>query len=244
MDKNSWNVYLVRCSDNSLYCGITNHLAKRLAAHNSGKGAKYTRSRRPVVLVVVSRSMTKSEALKLEYRIKQVAAGKKICELTTEEANMAKDLKKELQLVSKEIKALSKKIDKLLVAAGKAAKAKPKIAKKAKPAKKAAPKAKKTAVKKAPAKKIAAKKAPAKKAAAKKAPAKKAAAKKTPAKKAAKVTAADRVLKVINRTKKGIDTSGLMKKTGFDNKKVANIIFKLKKQGKIKNPEKGLYVKA
>lgn len=234
MDKNSWNVYLVRCSDNSLYCGITNHLAKRLAAHNSGKGAKYTRSRRPVVLVVVSRSMTKSEALKLEYRIKQVAAGKKICELTTEEANMAKDLKKELQLVSKEIKALSKKIDKLLVAAGKAAKAKPKIAKKAKPAKKAAPKAKKTAVKKAPAKKIAAKKAPAKKAA----------AKKTPAKKAAKVTAADRVLKVINRTKKGIDTSGLMKKTGFDNKKVANIIFKLKKQGKIKNPEKGIYVKA
>jgi len=178
--------------------------------------------------------MTKSEALKLEYRIKQVAAGKKICELTTEEANMAKDLKKELQLVSKEIKALSKKIDKLLVAAGKAAKAKPKIAKKAKPAKKAAPKAKKTAVKKAPAKKIAAKKAPAKKAA----------AKKTPAKKAAKVTAADRVLKVINRTKKGIDTSGLMKKTGFDNKKVANIIFKLKKQGKIKNPEKGIYVKA
>ena len=196
MDKNSWNVYLVRCSDNSLYCGITNHLAKRLAAHNSGKGAKYTRSRRPVVLGVVSRSMTKSEALKLEYRIKQVAAGKKICELTTEEANMAKDLKKELQLVSKEIKALSKKIDKLLVAAGKAAKAKPKIAKKAKPAKKAAPKAKKTAVKKAPAKK-----APAKKAAAKKAPAKKAAAKKAPAKKAAKVTAADRVLKVINRTK-------------------------------------------
>jgi len=239
MDKNSWNVYLVRCSDNSLYCGITNHLAKRLAAHNSGKGAKYTRSRRPVVLVVVSRSMTKSEALKLEYRIKQVAAGKKICELTTEEANMAKDLKKELQLVSKEIKALSKKIDKLLVAAGKAAKAKPKIAKKAKPAKKAAPKAKKTAVKKAPAKK-----APAKNAAAKKAPAKKAAAKKAPAKKAAKVTAADRVLKVINRTKKGVDTSGLMKKTGFDNKKVANIIFKLKKQGKIKNPEKGLYVKA
>ncbi len=239
MDKNSWNVYLVRCSDNSLYCGITNHLAKRLAAHNSGKGAKYTRSRRPVVLVVVSRSMTKSEALKLEYRIKQVAAGNKICELTTEEANMAKDLKKELQLVSKEIKALSKKIDKLLVAAGKAAKAKPKIAKKAKPAKKAAPKAKKTAVKKAPAKK-----APAKNAAAKKAPAKKAAAKKAPAKKAAKVTAADRVLKVINRTKKGVDTSGLMKKTGFDNKKVANIIFKLKKQGKIKNPEKGLYVKA
>ncbi|MCG6912269.1 MAG: hypothetical protein LJE94_19425 [Deltaproteobacteria bacterium] len=144
---------------------------------------------------------------------------------------MAADLKKELQKVSKEIKALAKKVDKLVTAAGKAAPAKKAPAKKA-PAKKAA-------AKKAPAKKTAAKKT-----AAKKAPAKKAAAKKAPAKKAAKVTAADTVLNIINRTTKGIDTAGIMKKTGFNNKKVANIIFKLKKQEKIKNPEKGLYVKA
>jgi len=77
MDKSNWIVYLVRCSDNSLYCGVTNHLKKRLAAHNSGSGAKYTRSRRPVVLAAVSHGMTKSDALKLEYQIKQVpAAGK------------------------------------------------------------------------------------------------------------------------------------------------------------------------
>ena len=156
---------------------------------------------------------------------------------------MAVDLKKQLQQVSKEIKAFSKKVEKLVAAAEKAAKPKIAAAKKVAP-KKAAPKkavAKKTAAKKAPAKKAVAKKTKAKKTA----PAKKAAPKKkAPAKKAAKVTAADAVLKVVNRAKKGVNTAAIMKKTGFDNKKVANIIFKLKKQGKIKNPEKGLYVKA
>ena len=228
---NHWIVYLVRCSDSSLYCGITNHLADRLRAHNSGKGAKYTRSRRPVTLEAFSHPMTKSDALKLEYYLKQVPARKKIPELKKQEVNMAVDLKKQLQQVSKEIKALSKKVDKLVTAAGKASKPKKAAAKKAAP--------KKAAAKKTTAKKTAAKKAPAKKAVAKKA-----AAKKAPAKKAAKVTAADAVLKIVNRAKKGVNTATLMKKTGFDNKKVANIIFKLKKQGKIANPEKGLYVKA
>ena len=227
-EANNWVVYLVRCSDNSLYCGITNHIANRLNAHNSGKGAKFTRSRRPVELEAVSSKMAKSDALRLEYYLKQIPAHKKVPELIKQEDKMAVDLKKQLQQVSKEIKALSKKVDKLVAAAGQATKPK-----------KAA--AKKTAAKKAPAKKAVAKKTTAKK----KAPAKKAAPKKkAPAKKAAKVTAADAVLKVINRAKKGVNTATLMKKTGFDNKKVANIIFKLKKQGKIKNPEKGLYVKA
>ena len=49
-----WVVYLLRCSDDSLYCGVTNDLEKRIAAHNSGSGAKYTRSRRPVELVCCS----------------------------------------------------------------------------------------------------------------------------------------------------------------------------------------------
>jgi hypothetical protein len=186
--------------------------------------------------------MTKSEALKLEYYIKQVPAHKKVSVLTRQEEKMAVDLKKQLQQVSKEIKALSKKVDKLVTAAGKVSKPKKAAAKKAAPKKAAAKKttAKKTAAKKAPAKKTVAKKKVAKKASAKKAAPKK----KAPAKKTAKVTAADAVLKVINRTKKGVNTATLMKRTGFDNKKVANIIFKLKKQGKIKNPEKGLYVKA
>ena len=75
-------VYLIRCSDGSLYCGITNNLKNRLAAHNSGSGAKYTRARRPVTLVGVSATMTRNDALKLEYRVKQVPAGKKLRELS------------------------------------------------------------------------------------------------------------------------------------------------------------------
>ena len=82
MTKLQWVVYLVRCSDKSLYCGITNNLKNRLAAHNSGKGAKYTRSRRPVTLVGTSSEMTRSEALKLEYRVKKVPSNKKKIELT------------------------------------------------------------------------------------------------------------------------------------------------------------------
>lgn len=68
--------------------------------------------------------------------------------------------------------------------------------------------------------------------------------KKTPAGVRKPKTAADTVLTAIKRSKKGVDTSALMKKTGYDRKKVANIIFKLKKQGEIKNAGKGLYVKS
>ena len=57
------------------------------------------------------------------------------------------------------------------------------------------------------------------------------------------LTAADTVLGVIKRSKKGVDTAALMKKTGYDRKKVANIVFKLRKQGKIKSEKKGVYVK-
>jgi putative endonuclease len=81
MSEKNWIVYLLRCSDNSLYCGISNDLKNRLTDHNSGKGAKYTRSRKPVELVGTSHEMTKNEALKLEYRIKRLPAGKKISEL-------------------------------------------------------------------------------------------------------------------------------------------------------------------
>ncbi|MDF1592088.1 MAG: GIY-YIG nuclease family protein [Desulfobacterales bacterium] len=82
MKKNHWVVYLLRCSDNSLYCGVTNNLETRLAAHNSGKAAKYTRFRLPVELVAAIPNMTKSDAFKLEYRIKHVPSGMKIMELT------------------------------------------------------------------------------------------------------------------------------------------------------------------
>ena len=85
MNNTTWVVYLVRCTDKSLYCGISNDFESRLIEHNSGKGAKYTRSRRPVELIAISPEMTKSEALKLEYRIKQLPADKKISILKNEE---------------------------------------------------------------------------------------------------------------------------------------------------------------
>jgi len=69
---------LVKCADNSLYCGIAKDVVGRIEKHNSGKGAKYTRSRHPVGLVAVSSEMSKSEALKLEYAVKKQPAGDKI----------------------------------------------------------------------------------------------------------------------------------------------------------------------
>jgi putative endonuclease len=73
-----WKVYLITCADNSLYCGIAKDVAARIEKHNAGKGAKYTQSRRPVKLVTVSREMSKSDALKLEYCIKKQSKEDKI----------------------------------------------------------------------------------------------------------------------------------------------------------------------
>ena len=115
-----------------------------------------------------------------------------------------KNLKKSLQSVNKDLNALSKKVDKIIVAAGKFEKPK-------------------TVRKKA---------------------VKKVAVKKPAAKKAVKLTAADTMFAVINRSKKGVGVAELMKKTEFDLKKTYNIIYKLKSQGKIKSVEKGVYKKA
>ena len=73
-----WKVYLVKCADNSMYCGITNNITSRIEKHNAGKGAKYTESRLPVALMAVSRELSKSDALTLEHYIKQQPAGEKI----------------------------------------------------------------------------------------------------------------------------------------------------------------------
>jgi len=139
MDKRQWVVYLIRCSDKSLYCGITNNLKNRLTVHNSGKGAKYTRSRRPIELIGASLKMTKSDALKLEYRIKQVPAGKKIIELIRGEDKIIINLKKNLQAVIRELNKIAKNVDKLIIALDKLEKAKAKAVK-TKPAKKVAAK--------------------------------------------------------------------------------------------------------
>lgn len=74
----SWHVYMVECSDGTLYAGVTNDLDARIAAHNNGTGAKYTRSRRPVKLVWKKRCRNKSAAFTLEYEIKRMTrAGKR-----------------------------------------------------------------------------------------------------------------------------------------------------------------------
>jgi len=79
-----WFVYILRCSDDSLYTGMTSNIEKRLAAHNGGKAAKYTRSRRPVKLMATSAKMAKSDALRLEIKIKKQPRAKKIAALQME----------------------------------------------------------------------------------------------------------------------------------------------------------------
>ncbi|MBQ3040043.1 MAG: GIY-YIG nuclease family protein [Clostridia bacterium] len=71
-------VYLLECSDGTLYCGWTNDIEKRLKAHNSGKGAKYTRSRLPVRLVYLEEHESSVEAQKREYRIKRLSRNEKL----------------------------------------------------------------------------------------------------------------------------------------------------------------------
>lgn len=73
-----WYVYLLRCADNTLYCGITNDLERRLKQHNAGKAAKYTRPRTPVTLETCKAVAGKGEALKLEIMVKRQKRNRKI----------------------------------------------------------------------------------------------------------------------------------------------------------------------
>ncbi|MBC8588746.1 GIY-YIG nuclease family protein [Paratissierella segnis] len=70
-------VYIVKCSDNTLYTGYTIDIEKRLENHNSGTGAKYTRGRTPVELVYLEKYNTKGEALRREAFIKSLPRKKK-----------------------------------------------------------------------------------------------------------------------------------------------------------------------
>lgn len=71
-------VYLLRCSDGSLYCGWTTDLDRRLVAHNAGKGARYARSRRPVELVYFEECGSKSVAMRREWQIKELSRAEKL----------------------------------------------------------------------------------------------------------------------------------------------------------------------
>ena len=124
-------------------------------------------------------------------------------------------LKKDLRAVQKDIKALEKKLGNLIKAFDKGKKVKAKPAAKKAANRKAAPKKAKTPVKKAAVKK-----------------------------KRLKLTATDKVLGIIRRSKKGVNVSTIKTRTGFDDKKVRNIIFRTTKEGKIKKVGRGVYVGA
>ncbi len=109
-----WTVYLLKCADNSLYCGISNDIKARISMHNAGKGAKYTKSRLPVKLIAERSGLSKSDALKLEYYIKQQPVDKKIEALTNAEFASVNTIKKEIRMVLREISRLHTTLDKLL----------------------------------------------------------------------------------------------------------------------------------
>ena len=71
-------VYILRCADGTLYTGWTNHLRERVEAHNRGKGAKYTKPRRPVTLIYYESFLTKQEAMSREYAVKRLSRKEKL----------------------------------------------------------------------------------------------------------------------------------------------------------------------
>lgn len=73
----SWYVYVARCRDDTLYCGIARNVASRIAEHDAGTGARYTRGRGPLTVVLVRRCRDRSGALRLEHAIKQLTRAAK-----------------------------------------------------------------------------------------------------------------------------------------------------------------------
>ena len=78
MGEGNWWVYLLRCADDTLYTGSTTDVERRLAQHNAGKGAKYTRARRPAELVYREPCGSRSEALRREAAIKGLSRAEKL----------------------------------------------------------------------------------------------------------------------------------------------------------------------
>jgi putative endonuclease len=85
--RDEWVVYLLCCSDGSFYTGATNFIERRLGEHNRGTASKYTRSRRPVTLMASTGAMSRSEALRMERKIKKLPRAKKIAGLATKECS-------------------------------------------------------------------------------------------------------------------------------------------------------------
>ncbi len=85
-----WLVYIILCSDNTLYTGITNNMEKRWAMHEEGKGAKYFRGRRPEKLAYLEEGHTRSSATKREMEIKKLSRTQK-CRLLSDRRNEVSD---------------------------------------------------------------------------------------------------------------------------------------------------------
>ncbi len=77
MQKKNWFVYILQCKDGSFYTGITTNIKQRVATHNSGKGAKYTRARLPVAVVYSQKHQNRSTATKREIEIKKLTRKQK-----------------------------------------------------------------------------------------------------------------------------------------------------------------------
>ena len=97
-EKENWWVYMLRCQDGTLYTGATCDIPRRLAAHNSGKGAKYTRGRGPVELVYTQACGTHSQALRREAAVKKLTRPQK-WELVREQAGLRYELAAFLRLI-------------------------------------------------------------------------------------------------------------------------------------------------
>jgi len=82
----SWFVYIVKCSDDTLYTGITNNIDKRMAKHNAGQASKYTRSRLPVVPVYVEDAIDRSAATKRELSLKKLTRRQKLSLISKQNA--------------------------------------------------------------------------------------------------------------------------------------------------------------
>ena len=92
MSTTPWFVYILRCSDGSYYTGITQDIKKRMKMHNSGNGAKYTKSRTPVVLEYFETLPSKNSALSREYRIKRLSRKDKILMIRTSDSTHLTDV--------------------------------------------------------------------------------------------------------------------------------------------------------
>ena len=79
----TWHIYIIECSDGSLYTGVTNNLDKRITAHNAGRGAKYTKSRRPVHLRYSETARDRKQASQREHVIKSLQKSAKISLIAT-----------------------------------------------------------------------------------------------------------------------------------------------------------------